>query len=262
MTEVLHIKTSAIPKLRCFDKNTMLTMNNGTFKKIQEVEVGDMLENKVMVTAKMKVDASDLRMFSINNVIVSESHIVKYEDNWIAIRDHPLAIELSLESYTEKYLYCLNTSSKEIIINDLVFTDWDEIYDETLDKVIFAVPQNIFISDPLVQKENIHKYLDVGFDSDMNIYLANNTKKHIKEISIGDVLSTKGVVYGIVEIENFYNKSLVDKSLVESILGNNTNKSQNKLYHLLVSNKCFETDRKIIMDYNDKIDFICSKKII
>ena len=34
MTEVLHIKTSAIPKLRCFDKNTLLTMNDGTFKAI------------------------------------------------------------------------------------------------------------------------------------------------------------------------------------------------------------------------------------
>jgi len=257
MTEVLHIKSSSIPKLRCFDKNTLLTMNNGTFKKIQEVEVGDMLENKVMVTAKMKVDASDLRMFSINNVIVSESHIVKYEDKWIAIRDHPLAIELQVGSYTEPYLYCLNTSSKEIIINDLVFTDWDEIYSETLDKVIFAIPQNIFIKDPLAQKENIHKYLDIGFNTDMNIYLANNTKKQIKDINIGDILSTKGIVYGIVEIHNFYNKSLVD-----SILGNNIATSQNKLYHLLVSNKCFETDRKIIRDYNDKIDFICSKKII
>jgi hypothetical protein len=267
MSEVLHIKTSAIPKLRCFDKNTLLTMNDGTFKKIQDVEVGDILENKVMVTAKMKVDASDLRMFSINNILVSESHIIKCEDNWIAIRDHPLAIELPADSYTEPYLYCLNTSSKEIIINDLIFTDWDEIYGGTLDKVIFAIPQNIFVKDHLNQKENIHKYLDVGFDSDMNIYLANNTKKQIKDISIGDILSTKGIVYGIVEIDNFYNKSLVDKSLVDktlvdSILGNNINKSPNKLYHLLVSNKCFETDGKIIMDYNDKIDFICSKKII
>lgn len=262
MTEVLHIKSSSIPKLRCFDKNTLLTMNNGTFKKIQEVEVGDMLENKVMITAKMKVDASDLRMFSINNVIVSESHIVKYKDNWIAIRDHPLAIELHVGSYTEPYLYCLNTSSKEIIINELVFTDWDEIYGETLDKVLLDIPQNIFIKDPLIQKENIHKYLDVGFNSDINIYLANNTKKQIKDVSIGDVLSTKGIVYGIVEIDHFYNKSLVDKSLDDSILGNNIAKSQNKLYHLLVSNKCFETDRKIIRDYNDKIDFICSKKII
>ena len=257
MTEVLHIKASAIPKLRCFDKNTLLTMNDGSFKKIFEIEVGDMLENNIMVTAKMKVDASDLRMFMINNIIVSESHIVKYEDKWIAIRDHCDAIELPKSSYKEPYLYCLNTSSKEIVINDLVFTDWDEIYDKKLETIIYTIPQNLFTKDIKIQKDNIHKYLDVGFEPNINVYLANNTKKQIKDINVGDKLSTKGIVYGIVEIESYS-----DKTLVGSILGNNTNKSQNKLYHLLVSNKCFETDGKIIMDYNDKIDYICSKKII
>ena len=41
-----------------------------------------------------------------------------------------------------------------------------------------------------------------------------------------------------------------------SCLGNNQT-----LYHLLVSNKHFETDGKIIMDYNNNIDFICNKKL-
>ena len=81
----------------------------------------------------------------------------------------------------------------------------------------------------------------------------DGTKKHIKDVSIGDKLSTKGIVYGIVEIEN----------KKETILGNiKENENNNILYHLLVSNKLFETDGKIIRDYNDKIDFICHKKII
>ena len=78
------------------------------------------------------------------------------------------------------------------------------------------------------------------------MYLLDNTRKLIKDINIGDVLSTKGVVYGIVKIEN------------NCILGNNTeNNIETKLYHLLVSNKCFEIDGKIIRDYNDIIDSIC-----
>ena len=43
---------------------------------------------------------------------------------------------------------------------------------------------------------------------------------------------------------------------------NENENNNNVLYHLLVSNKLFEIDRKIIRDYNDKIDFICHKKII
>lgn len=246
MTEVLHIKTSKIPKLRCFDKNTLLIMKDGSYKKIIDIQPGDMLENNVMVTATMKVEASNLRMFMINNITVSESHVVKYGDNWIHVKDHPDAVELDIETYKEPYLYCLNTSSKEIIINDVVFTDWDEIYDESLNKVIHNIPQNLFCRNKKDQKENIHKYLDKGFDSDTNVYLLDNTRKPIKDINVGDVLSTKGVVYGIVEIEN------------NCILGNNTeNNIETKMYHLLVSNKCFEIDGIIIRDYNDIIDSIC-----
>jgi len=246
LTEVLHVKSAGIPKL-CFDKNTLFTMNDGQSKKIIDIQVGDILENNVMITAKFKIDASSQRMFLLNNVIVSESHILKYIDKWIPVRDHPLAKELSKDEYNEPFIYCLNTSTKEIAINGLVLTDWDEIYDDTLTSVINAVPQNIFTKDLKSQKENIHRYLDVGFEADMNVYLFNGSKKHIKDICIGDKTSTKGTVYGIVEIEN------------NNILGNNM---REKLYHLLVSNKCFETDGKIIRDYNDKIDTICSKKII
>jgi hypothetical protein len=251
LTQVLHVKSSGIPKLRCFDKNTLLEMNNGTYKKIIEIKAGDLLANNIMVTAKFKVDASDLRMFLLNNIIISESHIVKYQDQWIAVRDHPLAKELPKHIYSEPFLYCLNTSSKEIVINNMIFTDWDEIYDDTLLKVIDAIPQNLFINDIKIQKENIHKYLDESFEPNTRIYLFDGTKKHIKDVSIGDKLSTKGIVYGIVEI----------KKEKETILGN-MNENQNVLYHLLVSTKLFETDEKIIRDYNDKIDFICHKKII
>lgn len=249
LTEVLHVKSSGIPKLRCFDKDTLLEMNNGTYKKIINIKVGDMLANNVMVTAKVKVDASDLRMFLLNNIIISESHIVKYQDKWIAVRDHPLAKELPKNMYNEPFLYCLNTSSKEIIINNTIFTDWDEIYEDTLLKVFDAIHENLFINNTRVKKENIHKYLDEGFEEDTQVYLFDGTKKHIKDVSIGDKLSTKGIVYGIVEIEK------------ETILGNIKEK-ENILYHLLISNKLFETDGKIIRDYNDKIDFICHKKII
>jgi hypothetical protein len=107
------------------------------------------------------------------------------------------------------------------------------------------------MNDIKIKKENIHKYLDKGFEPNTCIYLFDGTKKHIKDVSISDKLSTKGIVYGLVEIEK------------ETILGNiNENENENVLYHLLISNKLFETDRKIIRDYNDNIDFICHKKII
>jgi len=254
LTQVMGIKSSSVPKLRCFDKDTPLEMVDGTYKKIIDVNAGDMLANRTMVTAKMKVSSEDLRMFTLNNVTVSESHIVLHQGQWIPVRDHPLAQELF--GYSEPFLYCLNTSSKEIIINNITFTDWDEIYEKTLTTVINAVPQNIFIKDELFKKANIHRHLDVGFESNTIIYLADGSNKHIKDIRINDKLSTRGIVYGIVEIEK------------DTILGNLNAEEKEEtgetcLYHLLVSNKIFETKGKIISDYNDKIDSILKiKKII
>jgi hypothetical protein len=149
----------------------------------------------------------------------------------------------------------LNTSSKEIIINGITFTDWDEIYDTTLTKVINAVPQNLFTKDEKFKKANIHRYLDVGFEADTIIYLIDGSKKHIKHVQIGDKMSTRGIVYGIVEIEKdtiLGNLDLNEKEEKEGV-GKNDEKV---LYHLLVSNKIFETKGKILRDYNDKIDSI------
>lgn len=44
------------------------------------------------------------------------------------VKDHPEAIEI--HGYKEPFIYCLNTSSKEIILNGLEFLDWDELHDE------------------------------------------------------------------------------------------------------------------------------------
>ena len=261
MTEVLHVKTTAIPKLRrCFDKHTLLKMHNGTTKEIQFIEPGELLENGIMVTAKFKVDASNLKMYNLKGVIVSETHLVKYNNKWIQISEHPQAVVIT-NVYTEPFLYCLNTSNKEITINNVIFTDWDEIYGEELDNVSNYINtlNHVYQAETINRENNpnklintnklanIHRYVDTGFEKDTIVYLFDNTKKSIRDIKIGDKLSTKGIVYGIVEIETGE----------LSNVNNHFNLGTKKLYHLLITNKCFEINGKIIRDYNDNIDFIC-----
>ena len=56
MTDVMHVKSGLkIPKVKCFDKNTLIKMNDGTMRKIIDVQVGDVLINHNIVTAKIKV---------------------------------------------------------------------------------------------------------------------------------------------------------------------------------------------------------------
>ena len=86
LKDMIQLQSSAVPKLRCFDKHTILVMENGTEREIQHIKVGDKLENGIIVTAKMRIDATELRMFNLHNIIVSESHVVNYNGTWMPIR--------------------------------------------------------------------------------------------------------------------------------------------------------------------------------
>ena len=229
MTEVLHVQTSGIPTLRCFDKNTTVLLKNYAAKSIENVCAGDILLDGSIVTAKMKVLATGLDMYSLNDIIVSGCHIVKYNQVWIPVRNHPQAVPL--KNYEEPYLYCLNTSTKTIVLNKTVFTDWDELYDDKLEEVLAYKNIN--------QLDNISKVLDDGFHENVKIKLVEGYKP-IKYVEVGDILATGGIVYGIVELNN--NLGVCEKD--------------DKKYHLLVSNQILVAENKKYYDYNYNIDSV------
>jgi hypothetical protein len=253
-------KSPKKPKSSCFDKNVQVKMDNGQFKNMKDIQPGDILENGNRVTAKMRLNAAGMRMFSIRNVVVSESHIVKYGDKWVPVINHPEAQEI--HGYAEPYLYCVNTNSKEIIINGVLFTDWDEIYDDTLNTVLETIPTNIFEKDKRRQCANIHSYLDVGFAKDMQIDLIGNTNKKIKEVNVGDILLSGAAVYGVVEIETseMAKMNKLDKLSLGISCDTCDTFIQEKLYHLLTNDNVFSSGGQIIPDYNDHIDKITNLK--
>jgi hypothetical protein len=225
MTEVLHIQTSGIPKLRCFDRKTQFMLIDRTFKHIEELKPHDILIDGSVITAKIKVTAKDLDMYNLNGIIISESHVVKYNNKWIYVREHPDAQKIY--GYKEPYLYCLNTSTKTIILNNIIFTDWDEIYDDSLEFLLKYYS---------IQKtEDLSKKVDCGFNKETKIKIIDG-EKSIDKIFIGEVLSTGGIVYGIVELTN--------------------NLGNEKIFNLLVSNQKFEIGDVLHSDYNNNIDSI------
>jgi hypothetical protein len=230
MTEVLHIKSSGIPKLRCFDRKTRIYLQDGSFKYIEDVKVNDILQDYSIVTAKIKVTSDELDMYNLNGVIVSESHIVKCCNKWIPVKYHPLAIKIY--NYNEPYLYCLNTTTKTIVLNNIIFTDWDEVYDYNLEFIC-----------KFMQNKNLSR-IDEGYEKNTKIKLKNQ-EVFLKDIKIGDFLSTEGIVYGIVELN--YSRNLGNKE---------------PLYNLLVSNGIFQSGSLTFSDYNKNIDSILDLKKI
>jgi hypothetical protein len=230
MKDVLHIKSSKVPKLRCFDRKTKIYLYDNTFKFIEDVKIGDTCLDGSVITAKIKVTSEELDMYNLNGIIISGCHIIKYNNKWIPVREHPCSMRI--HKYYEPYLYCLNTSTKTMVLNNITFTDWDEIYDDNLEFILKYKS--------IGTTNNISKILDKGFSKTTKINLLEG-QTNMGNVQIGDVLSTRGVVYGIVELNN---------------LGDNE-----KIYNLLVTNKYFElADETICPDYNNNIDSVLELK--
>jgi len=271
MVDVLHVQTNlSIPSIKCFDKDTLIPLNNGTNKKIIDIQVGDLLLTENEVTSIIKVETKGSIMYKLDdNILVSDSHIVKYKEDWIPVSEHPDAIVQ--HNYSEPYLYCLNTSNKTIVINNHVFTDWDEIYDDN----IVEIKNNSII--PINELNDIHIYLDSGFKSSTKLKLKNGTYKEIKDINPGTILENGENVYGLVEINGQnvneqYMYNLGNNLVVEggpnlqmcSININCTKKKvlenkHSKLYHLLTDRKTFYIDNIKFYDYNAGIDLLLEK---
>ena len=278
MIDVLHVKTSlSIPSVKCFDKDTEITMNDGSIKKISEIKTGDILIDNNEVTACIKVVTKGSTIYNLHDIIVSDSHIVQYFEKWIPVSKHPDAI--CHLSYTEPYLYCLNTTNKTIQIGKYKFTDWDEIYDKDIHEIMV----NKFI--PINNLNEIHNKIDSGFKGDTKIKLNNGKLRDIKDIIVGDILENNEEVYGIVEIngknidqqfqynlgedlviEGTSNLLICDKKInhITTFTFNTNNKKQlnkkhDKFYHLLTNKDSFYIGNIRFYDYNASIDILLEK---
>jgi len=279
MTSKLKVGSNLkIPHIKCFDEFTPIKMRDGETKSIREINVGDELWEADQVTAVFKVTTEGSRMYRLHNIIVSDSHLVQLQDKFIKVCDHPESIPL--DNYTSPFLYCLNTTSKFIRINDHVFSDWDEIFESDLIKLKERITKE---KPPRFCTKNIHEYLDGGFDETTEIELITGEKKKISDIKVNDILVGGEKVYGFVEIDgsnlkntsvynlgkglqvhggpnlNFYLNNRVTSTLEWHRDGINYTPSHqrlSKLYHLLTDKKTFYIHNVLFLDYNAAVDLI------
>jgi hypothetical protein len=251
----------------CFDKNTWLLMNDGTFKIIEKVNVGDILANNNIITAKLKLDATNVDMFLLGNTKVSGSHQTFFKGKWIFVKDHPYRIPIL--NYKENYIYCLNTSLKTITIDNILFSDWDEVFEEE--------KEELFINLPIKTTDNIHNYYDGGFFFDTKIDFENGESREIYKVNVGDILKNGEKVYGIVEVwnnnlgQNEYNQNNVCGINIYPIIYNqlpilenkenkeNTTRNSKIIYHLLTDKKYFTVENIKYYHYNSCIELFLEK---
>lgn len=276
--DVLNISVPGMPgppkKPSCFDEDTLLKLKDGVYKKIKDIKVGDTLAQDGEVTAKMELDATEIDMYYLSGIVVSGTHCVKMDDNWMYVRDHSDAIKIY--KYPKPIIYCLNTKSKEIniqvnninkvvteVITEVVtFNDWDEIYEKELKKLSEKTGIDCLLT------KNIHKEFDIGVSGNTIIQMIDQDIL-IKDVRPGMILKNGIKVYGIVEIngkdlkQNEYNLGCINilgtinlqistNDYLDKI--NNDIIQEDKLYNLLTDNGKFFINNTLFNDYNSAVE--------
>ena len=278
----------ALPSVNsCFDRNTMILMKSGTRKRICDVVVGDVLYYDGKVTATFKLSAYGMQIYELFGIQASGYHRVKFQGRWIYVNQHPNATLLS--EYEEPYIYCLNTESKRICIeetsqdsflksyshiylkNKIVFMDWDEIVMSITDLLLL---NESFESENKYESKYKYKRVDGGFVS-TSILLWDGTSVDISKVKVGDVLFNGEKVYGTVIVDGtdieqydiqYYSepipipdKEKINVNVLANIVPERKDrkikiKKSPQLYHLLTNTKTFVLKGITYNDYNFYVD--------
>jgi hypothetical protein len=278
LSNILDITQRSVPSKpslsSCFDENTPIRMINGTYKPIKDIYPNEILYGNTLVTAKMKLSTQGITMYKYKDTIVSGKHSVYINGKLTKIET--LEEAEKIEEYNKSYIYCLNTDSKVLNINDEVYCDWDEITEGNL-YILYKRLGSHFT--PIFNRKDIHKYLDGGFIKGTMITMKDGSKKPIQDIQVDDILYGGTRVYGLVDITTnnlnvyntelqgvnvigapnlqIYNESLGHFSHLQplSILLDTQNKPT-KLYHLLTESKRIVVNGCSFYDYNGCLDVI------
>jgi hypothetical protein len=252
----------------CFIGDTDLTLHDGSNIKIKDVDVGMVLQHNNVVTAKMKLANIDETVYCLNGIYCTGEHMMKYNNSWIKMKDHPHSI---ITDFHDEYLYCINTSKKVIHIENEIFGDWDELdnaqIDELKQKCNKYLPKQFELHD-------IHKYLDGGFVSTTKIELQDGHNVNICDIEVNNILRFGERVTGIVKIKaddletkqfilgkqtNIYggpNLHICDSDLgMKSTLDTYGEKVKcDYVYHIITNKRTFHVNGIKFYDYNSCID--------
>jgi len=113
----------------CFLPNTLVTMIDGSTKKIIDVDIGDEVAEggKVFATGKFLNN----ELYDYKGVKVSGSHMVNEDGIWMRVRDTKHGKPLGDEEHT---VYVFGSENRRILINNILFTDYFEVNEQ--DKLI------------------------------------------------------------------------------------------------------------------------------
>jgi len=177
----------------CFSPKTIITVKGKGGIQIQDVLLGDVLENDSVVMSVYKFIADGQPMVYLNGVVVSTNHYVRFRGNFIEAKDHPDSQEVDpWHGGVSKPLICLDTNTHTIPIDNYVFSDWDETNE--IDEELMR-DNELVLNGSITEYSRYWIFQPALLDTTEIIY-KDGSKKKCNEVVLGDKLST-GTVIGI-----------------------------------------------------------------
>ena len=200
LSEVMGIASGDAPPIpACFAKGTSLIMKEGKTRPIEEVKIGDVLIDDGVVTGVMKMCSRGQDVFDIDGVLVTGRHRVFHpEVGLIQAASHPAAVRI--HDFREEYVYCVNTSTKRLVINSEVYVDWDDLDPMDMYELDLQCARTGIVPHEL-SGEDIHHHLECGLAGGSMVELDDGRSVPIQEVEVNDVLRFGETVLGIVKLD-------------------------------------------------------------
>lgn len=218
----------------CFGPTTPINVCGKGNIPISEVKPGMKIKDskKSVVTSVLKLSTDGQAIYKLYDnklkidLFITGEHrvqaIINGRRKWVYMKNHPQAVLLKPEEFTDSCLYCLNTSSKMVKIGENWFKDWDDLHADNYIKLQNTLFKNVKTDlsnknvpfSNSVNPENIHPVFENGFYSSTLVSLNDGTTIPIKDVKIGSVLANGATVYGVVNIMNTFQLKQYDTNLI------------------------------------------------
>ena len=109
----------------CFIAGTMISMQDGSFKPVEQVDIGDEVSvgGKVFATGKFLID----NLYEYKGIQVSGTHMVKENGAWTRVENSKHGVSLGND---DAIVYVFGSENRRIIINGTEFTDYFELSEQ------------------------------------------------------------------------------------------------------------------------------------
>ena len=272
MSDLMQLNFPSPPGLpKCFTGNTLIMKQDGSLCMFKDLKIGDSLKHDGKILSFMKLSAYDETLYSYGNIRVSGKHRIYVDKSNLKCVEVCNDKRFEKINNDEEYLYCIETENNTITIDNIVFTDWNDIDDKD---------NNILKC--INSKDTIHNNFSGGLHKDTVIELMDGESVAIKDVEVNSTLRYGERVLGVVKIKaddldimecshefmkikgrniHFINKNL-GVMCSEKLEGSKTQKTK-YIYHLITNKQRFHIDGTMILDYNSCVDcYLDSEKIL